>query len=187
MLRNYRNSKFPGFLNLSDIIPVYKKLDPSDQADYRPVSFLPLSLKVIIYDQLYEYMKKLKLCLGYYVVSKKYIPRYIDSGDYAGAILIDFSKAYLSNDYLSQELLIVKLEAYGFDIGNLNFLLYNISLREHRTIVVSSCCKCSEICRGIPQGSILGLLLLNLFIKYISFFVEKSEICNFADGNTIYS
>ena len=121
------------------------------------------------------------------MVSKKYIPQYIDSGDYAGAILIHLSKACLSNDYLSQELLIVKLEAYGLDIGNLNFLLYNISLRQHRTIVVSSCSKWSEICRGIPQGSILGLLLLNMFIKYIFLFVEKSEICNFADGNTIYS
>ena len=124
--------------------------------------------------------------MGYYVVSKKYIPRYIDSGDYAGAILIHLSKACLSNDYLSQELLIVKLEAYGLDIGNLNFLLYNISLREHRTKVVSSCSKWSEICRGIPQGSILGFLLLNIFIKYIFLFVEKSEICNFADGYTIY-
>ena len=57
MLSNYRNSKFPGSLIRSDIIPVYKKLDPSDKGDCRPVSFLPLSLKVIIYDQLYEYMK----------------------------------------------------------------------------------------------------------------------------------
>ena len=53
-----RNNKFPDSLKLSDITPVYKKLDPTDETYYRPVSVLPLLSKVfekIIYDQLYEY------------------------------------------------------------------------------------------------------------------------------------
>ena len=48
------NNKFSDTLKLSDITPVFKKLDPSD---YRPVSILPLVSKVfekIMYDQLYE-------------------------------------------------------------------------------------------------------------------------------------
>ena len=60
-------------------------------------------------------------------------------------------------------------------------------MKKHRTKVGSSYSKWSEICRGIPQGSILGPLLFNIFIKDIFFFVEKSEICHFADDNTIYS
>ena len=75
------------------------------------------------------------------------------------------AKAY---DYLSHDLLSANLERYGLDIG-------------------SSYGKWSEICRGILQGSLLGPLLFNIFIKEIFFFVEKSEICNFADDNTIYS
>ena len=48
---------------------MYKKLDPSDKANYRPVSVLPL-LKVfekIIYDQLYEYLENFlsKLLCGF--------------------------------------------------------------------------------------------------------------------------
>ena len=55
-----RFHKFPDSLKLSDITPVYKKLDPSDKANYRPGSVLPLLSKVfekIVYDQLYEYLE----------------------------------------------------------------------------------------------------------------------------------
>ena len=53
------------------------------------------------------------------------------------------SKAY---DRLSNDLLIVKLEAYGLDIGSLNLLLDYLSSRKHRTKVGSSYSKWSEIC-----------------------------------------
>ena len=43
-----------------------------------------------------------------------------------------------------------------------------------------------EIKRDVPQGSILGPLLFNVFINDIFMFIEKTEICNFADDNTIY-
>ena len=45
---------------MTDVTPVYKKLDPSDKANYRPVSVLPLMWKLfekLIYDQLYEYLE----------------------------------------------------------------------------------------------------------------------------------
>ena len=52
------------------------------------------------------------------------------------------------------------LEAYGLDIGTLDFLLDNLSLREHRTKLDPTHSKWFEICRGISQGSILELLFL---------------------------
>ena len=175
---------------------MFKKLDPSDKANYRPVSVLPLLSKVfekIIYDQLYEYLENFlsELLCGFRKAHStqhalfRLIQKWqeeLDSGGYVGTILMDLSKAY---DCLSHDLLIAKLEAYGLDIGSLKFLLDSVSVRKHKTKVGSSYSKWSEICR--PQGSILGLLLFNIFINDIFFFVEKSGICNFTDGSTVYS
>ena len=54
---------------------MYKKLDPSDEVSYIPVSVLPLLSKVletIIYDQLYGFLEN--FLSGYCVVSEEHIP-----------------------------------------------------------------------------------------------------------------
>ena len=53
------SNKLPDTSKLSDIAPVFKKLDPSYKANYRPVNIVPLASKLfekIIYDQLYDYI-----------------------------------------------------------------------------------------------------------------------------------
>ena len=39
---------------------------------------------------------------------------------------------------------------------------------------------------GIPQGSILEQILFNLLINNLMLFINKTELCNFADDTTLY-
>ena len=84
------------------------------------------------------------------------------TGQFIGTILMDLSKAY---DCLPQDLLIVKLGAYGLDRSSLRLLKGYINSRTQRTKVGSSYSRCSKIKYRNLQGSILGPLLFNIFIK----------------------
>ena len=108
----------------------------------------------------------------------------LDNRGFIGTILMDLSKAY---DCLPHDLLIAKLGVYGLDRSSLKLLMDYLDSRKQRTKVVSSYSEWSEIKHGILQGSILGPLLFNIFINNLFFVIEKSNICNFADDNTLYS
>ena len=96
---------------------------------------------------------------------------------------MDLSKAY---DCIPHDLLIAELEAYGFSIKSLKPIFSYLTDRKQRVKLGSAFTDYLCVLFGVPQGSILGPLLFNIFINDLLMMVSETELCNFADDNTLY-
>lgn len=107
----------------------------------------------------------------------------MDEGLLTGAVFIDLRKAFNSVDH---DLLIKKLESYGFKNNELNWFKSYLSDRKQ---VVSVGKEISDYClimSRAPQGSILGPLSFVLFINYLLEVLTKCQILMYADNTVTY-
>ena len=192
------SSSFPPVLKRADVLPVHKKKSKTDIENYRPISILPTLSKIYercMYDQMYNYFNDIfskyqcgfregysaQHCLLAMVEKWK---ESLDKGGLGGALLTDLSKAF---DCIKHDLLIAKLAAYGFDKESLSFISQYLVGRTQRTKINNSYSSYSEIIYGVPQGSILGPLLFNIYICDLFFEELECDIASYADDTTPYA
>ena len=108
--------------------------------------------------------------------------KHLDDKKFVGAVLMDLSKAF---DCIPHDLLIAKMEVYGFDFDTLVFFYLYLKRRKQNVKINNVFSTFQVLLSGVPQGSILGPILFNIFINDLFLWIDEATLHNFADDNTL--
>ena len=187
--------RFPSIMKYADVSPCFKKEDNLFKGNYRPVSVLTVISKLyesVLNNQMVDHFSELfNILLSAF--RKHYncqtlllkliedIKSALDKGHKTGAVFMDLSKAF---DCLPHALLLAKLNAYGLTAA-CELMSSYLNQRMQR-VKISNCRSSWKILnKGVPQGFILGPHLFNVFMNDMFLFMERCNLYNYADDNSI--
>ena len=190
---------FPQKMKLAKVIPIFKKGSKLCVENYRPISLLPVFSKILerlICNRLVSFLNECNILydkqFGFrmnhstshatsYLSSKLY--NALDESEKAVSVFMDLSKAF---DTLDLKILLQKLSHYGIrGLENKWFASY---LTDRQQFVEINSHRSTNVCdieHGVPQGSILGPILFNLYINDFYNCLTFGEAIMFADDTTL--
>ena len=196
---SFASGSFPSLWKDAKVVPVFKAGDSDDVDNYKPISILNCRSKIIkkvVFDHFYSFLTSEdllhRLQSGF---RRKHstetaliqlidsIYKGMDNNLLTGAIFLDLRKAF---DTVNHHILLSKFKRLNPASNTYRWLSSYISLRSQVVGFNGVLSKRSTITTGVPQGSILGLLLFLIYTNDLPS-ITNSEVVMFADDTTIIS
>ena len=189
--------KIPQQWKLGEVVPVYKNNCGLNKSNYRPLTILPSLSKVferLMHDRVsphfenifYKYVfayRKHHGCDATLLSLTEQWKKELDNHKIIGLVSMDLSKAF---DTLPHELIVKKLRRYGADDKTTELFKAYLSNCRQRVKIGNSYSTWQDITAGIPQGSILGPVLFNIFMNDLVYVVKQSSLSAYTDDTQIF-
>ena len=182
------------------ITPIFKKGDPLQASNYRPVSLTSIPCKLLEHIIHSHFMKhhvksnilcdnqhgfrKSRSCESQLIRVIDDLAKNIDNGYQSDMIVLDFAKAF---DKVNHKDLLKKVRHYGIRNNIFNWLESFLTNRTQQVQIDGSLSDPEDVLSGVHQGTVLGPLLFLLYINDLPQYVsEGTEVRLFADDSALY-
>ena len=192
------SKKFSQLWKIQLVLPLHKKNDPMDGANYRPVSHiieLGKIVEYVVHEQVYTHFKSHQLFhqnhhgfLSQHSTASALIQLHdillenAENKEMTAALLLDRSAAF---DIVDHEILLKKLESYNFSDNSVEWFKSYLEDRVQTVQVESKFSDPEPLGEyGVPQGSILGPLIFIIFNNDFAASGEEGVSIIYADDDT---